>query len=102
MGQQWADQYSLLHFASGVMAYFLGLTWTQWFVLHGVFELLENTRSGVHMINTYLTFWPGGKPEPDWWINMAGDQLFAMIGWMIAYGLDALGKRRHWYLAGDA
>ena len=79
MGQHFADQFSLLHFSVGVVAYF-------W----GVFELGENSPTGIRLINS-MSLWPGGKPEPDSLLNIAGDTAFAMAGWMVACALDRVG-----------
>ncbi len=107
MGRYLLDQYTILHMASGVIAYFLGLSFTQWFILHMLFELVENTHTGVHVINRYLTFWPGGnsrpqerselrKPQPDAIINQVGDQIGSLLGWWLAASLDKMGQRYHW------
>jgi hypothetical protein len=44
----------------------------------------------MHIIDTYLTFWPGGKKQADSITNMIGDQFFAMLGWMIAHIISNL------------
>ena len=80
------DRYSLLHFAVGLVAYFLGASFLQWFVIHGLFELLENTQAGMEFIHAHFNwFWPGGKEYADPWTNMLGDQTFAMLGWMLPW-----------------
>ena len=105
MGQKLIDQYSYLHLASGVIAYFWGVSLNHWFWLHLAFELLENTKMGMGVINTVFDgLWPGGKPYADFWINMLGDQIFALIGWISAYYLDKWGLEYGWYephLAGN-
>ena len=97
MGNQLLDQYSLLHFASGVAAYFWGVPPVEWFFTHLAFEVLENTESGMRFINKSLTFWPGGKPKADTAINILGDNVSAMVGWWCASNLDTEGKKRNWY-----
>ena len=97
MGNQLLDQYSLIHFASGVVAYFWGITAPYWFVAHAGFELAENTKTGMDFINKNLTWWPGGKPRADNLTNILGDNVCAMVGWVCAYQLDEAGKRRGWY-----
>ena len=79
MGRTFADKYSLLHFASGIIAQFWGVSWETWAALHLGFELTENTKWGMRIINT-LPFWPGGKDYADSWINILGDQIFAVLG----------------------
>ena len=97
MGKNLLDQYSLLHFASGVGAYFWGVPAGHWFVAHVGFEILENTKSGMAFINKNLTWWPGGKPRADEFINIVGDNVAAMVGWWLASQLDETGKERAWY-----
>lgn len=97
MGKKLVDQYSLLHFSSGVLAYFFGIKFWIWFILHLAFELIENTQTGMNIINNNFKFWPGGKPYADTIINSIGDQIFAMLGWYVAYKLDVLGNKLGWY-----
>lgn len=98
MGTQFADQYSLLHFAVGIVVYFWNVPFWIWTIIHSLFELLENSSYGVDFINSHLSsIWPGGKPAPDDLINQIGDTFFAMSGWLFAWWLDRLGEERGWY-----
>lgn len=88
MGTAVFDQYSLLHVASGVVAYFWGVSFAVWMLAHVAFEAFENTPAGMAFINGF-PLWPGGKPAPDSFRNsMIGDNLCAAAGWALAYGLD--------------
>ena len=85
MGVKFVDTFSLLHFASGIIAYYFNLDWWLWLLLHILFELVENTKMGIAFINDYFGwFWPGGKDKPDAIINRVGDVVFGMIGWIVA------------------
>ena len=97
MGKRFLDQYSLLHFASGVVAYFWGVPMKWWILAHLTFELSENTVVGMKFINN-LAWWPGGKPHADSFVNIVGDNVTAFAGWWIASKLDQEGKRRKWYV----
>ena len=97
MGNQFLDQYSLLHFSTGVVAYFFGISATKWLVIHIGFEFVENTQFGMDFINKNLYFWPGGKPRSDDFINMVGDTGAAMLGWWVAQQIEKVGKERKWY-----
>lgn len=91
------DQYTYLHWASGVMAYFWGIRLKWWVVLHTCFELGENSVWGIQFINM-LPLWPGGKPRADSLPNsLLGDTLGAIGGWMSAQFLDQLGTYFGWY-----
>ena len=84
MGTSFIDAYSLLHFATGIIARFWGVPFWSWFLVHVMFEWIENTTQGMMFINHYIPWFPGGKPSPDSLWNTVGDQVFAMLGWYIA------------------
>jgi hypothetical protein len=88
MGLLFYDQYSLLHFSVGVVMYFWGFSLWWAFVIHTFFELFENTQVGVSFITDYFTFWPGGKSFPDSHLNMLGDTVFFIVGFVSALSLD--------------
>jgi len=90
MGVLLFDYYSLLHVAVGIVVYFWGISLEAWFILHALFEVIENSPCGVHFIDTYITLWPGGKKKPDTLLNSIGDQACSVLGWMIAHGWKQL------------
>lgn len=97
MGYALIDQYSLLHFSTGVLAYFWGISLKLFIILHVAFEYAENTEWGMHFINNFSN-WPGGKKEKDSFVNsMIGDNFFAILGWLAASYLDYLGTKYNWY-----
>lgn len=94
MGINFVDQYSLLHFASGIIAYFFNIRLPMWIFLHVLFEYSENTDTGMFVINKYFKdIWPGGKNYSDSLINSLGDTSFAVLGWMLACYADEIGSR---------
>lgn len=85
MGQGFIDRYSVLHFAAGIIANFWNWDRIQWFLVHFAFEMVENTAFGMSIINS-LPFWPGGKSQADTFVNILGDNLFAVFGhWFASY-----------------
>jgi hypothetical protein len=92
MGLNIFDQFSILHFATGIISYFWGITLYATLIIHILFELFENTTYGMYFINTWITFWPGGKSNPDSLVNSISDTLFTSIGWIISYYLDTYYK----------
>ncbi len=84
------DNYSLLHFAAGIVAYFWGFSLSTWTLFHILFELLENTAAGMTFINTYIKLWPGGKSAPDPLVNRLGDVLSGSLGWLLAAWLSGM------------
>ena len=96
MGTQFLDQYSLLHFASGVVAYFFGISLPIWIIINIIFEAAENSEPGMALINK-LPFWPGGKLFSDSPINIAGDILSVIVGWLAGYFANYLGDKYGWF-----
>lgn len=97
MGLRAIDQFSLLHFAAGILAYFWGLPAIWTLILHIVFEWVENTKVGMKFINEYFPIWPGGKPYADSLLNQFTDTVFTMIGWYVSQYADFLSSERHLY-----
>lgn len=96
MGTQAFDQYSLLHFASGVVAYFFHVPLWLWFIINIIFEVFENSMFGINLIQQ-VSIWPGGKSQADIPINSVCDIIFCMIGWGVSYFVDYLGHKYKWY-----
>lgn len=97
MGKHMIDQYSLLHFAAGIIAYFWGFSALHTFIFHAVFEWAENTKTGIQFINNNFPFWPGGKPYADSLLNQISDTIMTMIGWYLSQIVDSLSEERHLY-----
>ena len=45
MGTKLFDQYTYLHFASGIVSYFWNLSFIIWIIIHTIFEICENTQT---------------------------------------------------------
>ena len=80
MGTQFTDKFSLLHFATGIIAYYWNISFLSWFVIHLIYEYIENTVYGMRLINN-IKLWPGGKEHADTILNSMGDQFYALLGW---------------------
>ena len=94
------DQYTYLHFAAGIIAYFWGLSFTTWLIAHGLYEFVEITPAGTDFINRYFgSIWPGGgKHKAEYFLNNGlGDTISSIIGWLSAYLLDKVGSNLGWY-----
>lgn len=84
MGTHFTDKYSLLHFATGIIAYYWSISFTSWFFAHLLYEYVENTGAGMKIINK-ITLWPGGKERADTILNSAGDQFYGLLGWAFTF-----------------
>lgn len=98
MGKYFFDQYTILHFAVGIIAYFWNVSLLNTVILHTLFELLENTEHGMYFINTYFKMWPGGKPQADTLINSVGDTVGIIAGWILAQMVDKYSDEHHLYI----
>ena len=97
MGNNFFDQYTYLHFACGIIGYFWGLSVLNFLGIHTFFEIVENSKFGMDIINKFFVFWPGGKPKADSVGNIIGDTIGAILGWFSAYYLDKTGSNLNWY-----
>jgi hypothetical protein len=86
MGELFTDKYSIYHFSSGVIAYYCGISFAKWFIIHMIFEVIENSRLQQEL--NKIQIWPGRKPGPDTFINSMGDQCYTMMGWCIGYAVN--------------
>ena len=96
MGSYLFDQYTLLHFAVGIIAYFWNISLLYFFIIHTLFEIGENTNIGMKLISN-IKLWPGGKPKADSLINIFGDTIGGVVGWLTANYLDKYGNKMGWY-----
>lgn len=85
MGVAFTDQYSLLHFAVGILSRYWNMPLLWLLLLHALFETLENTERGMWFINTYIPYWPGGKTHSDSILNRVGDTIYSGLGWVVAH-----------------
>jgi hypothetical protein len=88
MGVRFTDKFSLLHLASGIVAYYWNMSFAAWFIAHAAFEWIENTQAGMQVIRC-VKLWPGGKTHADSALNRVGDQWYACVGWAIAHYYSA-------------
>jgi hypothetical protein len=87
------NEFSLLHFAAGIIAYFWGVPLLWWLAVHALFEYVENTDTGMKIINKYFTFWPGGGHKKESIANsMIGDNVSAVAGWVLAALVEKKGR----------
>lgn len=84
MGKYLLDVYSILHFTVGILWRYMGFDIISLLLLHSIFEICENSKIGMHIINTYFKIWPGGKPSADTLINSIGDISVSLLGWILS------------------
>ena len=87
MGEYFTDNFSILHFASGIIFYYFGISFSTSFVAHLLFEAVENQEFAMNIISK-TGLWPGGKDTADSVINSLGDQFYFSVGWMLSKYLD--------------
>jgi hypothetical protein len=84
MGKYFLDKFSILHFTIGILWRYMGFDIISLFLFHTIFEIMENSKIGMYIINTYFKTWPGGKPSADTLLNNVGDILISLLGWILA------------------
>jgi len=102
MGFQLFDQYSILHFAVGIILFFWQFNFWIAFGIHFLFEIIENTQFGMKLINNYfvgkgMIRWPGGKYYADSTKNIIGDNISFIVGFLLAYVFNYYGIKNNWH-----
>ena len=87
MGEYFTDNFSILHFASGIIFYYFGISFSTSFVAHLLFEAIENQDFAMDIISK-TRWWPGGKDKADSVVNSLGDQFYFCLGWLVSKYLD--------------
>lgn len=82
MGRDFIDRFSLLHFATGIVAQYWGTPLWLFILGHIAFEIFESTRFGMALFNR-LPFLKGLSGHSTW-TNIVGDNLCAWAGWALA------------------
>ena len=90
MGKNLFDKFTYLHFGTGLISYYFNINIYILLIIHTIFEYTENTILGMHIINKYMPFWPGGKPSADTIINRIGDTIGVILGWLSSLLVEKL------------
>lgn len=98
MGKYIFDQYSLLHLCVGVIFYFWNFSLYSSIIIHIIFEVIENTTFGMFMINKFIIekgwfSYPGEKHYADSVMNIMGDNISFLFGWLLGYITDYYGNK---------
>ena len=97
MGLNYIDQFTLLHFSTGISAYFWNIPFIYFIIIHILFEIFENTNWGINIINN-IKIWPGRNTnKKDSILNYIFDNIAAILGFYISYYLDKYGSEYNWY-----
>ena len=56
MGYQIFDQYTYLHFATGITAYFWNINLLNTIILHTIFEIFQNSVIGINLLTNILKY----------------------------------------------
>lgn len=82
MGKLLFDKYSLLHVISGMIFGIIKIDFMIATTLHSFFELVENSDIGMKILSE-IKFWPGGKKFKDTPLNVLGDTISFIYGWLL-------------------
>lgn len=81
------DQFSYLHFASGITAYFFGFKLKNWMLLHLAFDIFDNSNWGIQFVQKYVSFLKQPRYGSDPPLNIIVDNIISVLGWVSAYYL---------------
>ena len=85
------DNYTYLHFAAGIIAYYWGFTLLEWTVFHLFLDIFERTDFGKKVLHFFIRIWPGRDDNLlESYYNVFGDSASAVLGWLSAYLLDIM------------
>ena len=56
MGKFLFDKFTYLHFATGVVIYYWGISLFHWLIAHTIFEIIENTSYGIYFIDNICNY----------------------------------------------
>ena len=91
--ENYFDNYTCFHLASGITAYYAGLNFISWVSLHIIFSIFENSEMGLRLTKKYLYNFKAYKTGSDSISNLVGDTLAAIIGWKMAYYIGKLSEQ---------
>lgn len=93
MGTNTFDTFSILHFASGIIAYYWGISLHIWIILNIIYEIFDNIIA-LELIGS-IKIWPGGKKYKDNLINSFSDVVFGVAGLVTVAMLDILIEKNY-------
>jgi hypothetical protein len=81
------SQYSLLHFAMGLIIFFTKVPLLLATLAYTAFLLVHHSEEGSRFMSKFVPMWPGGKRSEDY-LPILGDILAFDAGWLAASAAD--------------
>jgi hypothetical protein len=85
MDQYAFDEYSIVHFAIGVLTFQAGFSFVTLAILYAIFKIFSNMSLGMYVIDKYFTPFIGYKLYPESFKNIGTDLALCFIGWIFGY-----------------
>ncbi len=85
MDQYAFDEYSVVHFAIGVLTYQSGFSFVTLAIVYSIFKIFSNVSLGMYVIDTYITPLLGYKLFPESFKNIGTDLAMCLLGWLVGY-----------------
>ena len=85
MDQYAFDEYSIVHFAIGVLTFQAGFSFVTLAIVYAIFKIFSNMSLGMYVIDTYVTPLLGYKLFPESFKNIGSDLGMCFLGWLIGF-----------------
>ena len=85
MDQNAFDEYSIIHFSIGLLAYQSGFSFITLVIFYSIFKIFGNTSFGINIIDKYVSPIFGYKLFPESYKNIISDLGICLFGWFLGY-----------------
>jgi len=85
MDQYAFDEYSVVHFAIGLLTFQAGFSFLTLAIVYAIFKVFSNVSLGMYVIDTYVTPLLGYKLFPESFKNIGSDLGMCFLGWLVGF-----------------
>jgi hypothetical protein len=85
MDQYAFDEFSVVHFAIGVLTFQAGFSFLTLAIIYSIFKIFSNVSLGMYVIDTYVTPLLGYKLFPESFKNIGSDLGMCFLGWLVGF-----------------
>jgi hypothetical protein len=85
MDQYAFDEYSIVHFAIGVLTFQAGFSFVTLAIIYAVFKIFSNISLGMYVIDKYFTRFIDYKLYPESFKNIGSDLGMCFLGWLFGF-----------------
>ena len=85
MDQYAFDEYSVVHFAIGLLTFQAGFSFLTLAIVYAIFKIFINVSVGMYVVDTYITPLLGYKLFPESFKNIGSDLGMCFLGWLVGF-----------------